>query len=196
MPRRNSPADSEPSGAALEHGRAEILLPQDLERRRLGAGVGLDRLGCGHEPFRIRVGEEVATCSMQRRERPRRVGLCVDSTQCHTLSPWNCSFAASSRSYQRARSSRVLQASPFPRPCARGAQGGHSIPRRGRPQLIELCVDSTRCHKLSPWNRSFPGVLARMGCEVLLLCHKVLGSRVMALDSGEPWEGGSLTESE
>ena len=47
-------------GRAFEHGRADILLPQDLERRALGARVGLDRLGCGHEPFRIRVAEEVA----------------------------------------------------------------------------------------------------------------------------------------
>ena len=46
-------------GVAREHGRADILLPQDLERRALGNGVGLDRFGCGHEPFRIRVAEEV-----------------------------------------------------------------------------------------------------------------------------------------
>ena len=53
--------DLQPAGreravaAACEHGRADILLPQDLERGPLGGGVVRDRLGCGHEPFRIRV---------------------------------------------------------------------------------------------------------------------------------------------
>ena len=47
-------------GVAVEDGRADVLLPQDLERGWLGAGVGLDVLGYGHEPFRIRVAVEVA----------------------------------------------------------------------------------------------------------------------------------------
>ena len=77
-------------GRALEHGRAEILLPQDLERRRLGAGVGLNRLGCGHEPFRIRVEEEVATSSMHGCRVPAHHG--ARSARCGIHSPWRIRF--------------------------------------------------------------------------------------------------------
>ena len=72
-------------GAAREHGRAHILLPQDLERRALGERVGLDRLGCGHEPFRIRgsggghAGSDFAEPRMPRlrAQRRRAARLCV-----------------------------------------------------------------------------------------------------------------------
>ena len=59
-------------GAAREHGRAHVLLPQDLERRALGKGVGLDQFGCGHEPSRIRAAEEVMPDRIGRL--PRRPG--------------------------------------------------------------------------------------------------------------------------
>ena len=47
-------------GAAFEHSRADVLLPQDFEGSALGIDVGLDRLWCGHEPFRIRAAEDAA----------------------------------------------------------------------------------------------------------------------------------------
>ena len=59
-------------GTAREHGGAHILLPQDLERCALGERVGLDQLGCGHEPFRIRVAEEVTPDRIFRRSRSPR----------------------------------------------------------------------------------------------------------------------------
>ena len=77
-------------GTAREHGRAHILLPQDLERCALGERIGLDQLGCGHEPFRIRVAEEVTPDRISQgreipaqisRLSPERSRLCVDSTQ-------------------------------------------------------------------------------------------------------------------
>ena len=59
--------DVQPSGrerpvvTADDNGRADILLPQDLERRGLDGGLVMDEFGSGHQPIRIRAGGDAAT---------------------------------------------------------------------------------------------------------------------------------------
>ena len=61
-------------GVADQHRRADILFPQDLERRALGNDVGLDRFGCGHEPLRVRGAGEVTAGFARRTSLVRRRG--------------------------------------------------------------------------------------------------------------------------
>jgi hypothetical protein len=44
-----------------DNGRADILLPQDLERRGLEGRLDVDEFGSRHQPMRIRAGGDVAT---------------------------------------------------------------------------------------------------------------------------------------
>ncbi len=48
-----------PVATTNDNGRADILLPQDLERRGLEGRLDVDELGSGHQPMRIRAAGDV-----------------------------------------------------------------------------------------------------------------------------------------